>query len=374
MFNSANEQLSRLLGTSIESLDISLEEYRSAVSRYRSVGHFLANFWDDQDADGVVYPQGSMRLGTITKNINRGDEIDIDLVARRNIDIASITQASLKSDTGHGLALFVKGGAEGQPALEEGKRCWTLSYGGFHLDILPAVPDTTSSGTGIRITDIHIREWPYSDPIGYADWFEAQMKNETKILRKAMSVVDVPEWSVKTTLQRSVQALKRHRDIYFSDDLDNKPASVIITTLAAQAYRGGGTLYEVLLDITATMPTLVQHRNGQYVVTNPVQLKENFADRWRGNEGHAARFFEWIEKANRDFTAIGADRGIDQIITKIAGALGQSAPTIAKQAGLDVLGAVKTGVVGVTAAGSLATGAKIGIHDHHFHGDSRSRG
>src|ERR1035437_7942006 len=128
MFNSLNDQLSGLLKTSIEDLDISLPEYRNAVARYKSVGLFLANYWDEQDADGVVYPQGSMRLGTITKNINRSEEIDIDLVARRDIAVTSITQALLKSDTGHGLDLFVKGDPEGRPILDEGKRCWTLSY------------------------------------------------------------------------------------------------------------------------------------------------------------------------------------------------------------------------------------------------------
>jgi hypothetical protein len=375
MFNSLNDQLSGLLKTSIEDLDISLPEYRNAVARYKSVGLFLANYWDEQDADGVVYPQGSMRLGTITKNINRSEEIDIDLVARRDIAVTSITQALLKSDTGHGLDLFVKGDPEGRPILDKGKRCWTLSYGGFHLDILPAVPDTTSSGTGIRITDRQSHEWPYSDPIGYANWFHEVMKDETGTLRKAMTaVMDVPEWFTKTTLQRTVQALKRHRDIYFSSSLDDKPASIIITTLAAQAYRGGGSLYEVLLDIADTMPALVERHNVSYVVSNPVQPKENFADRWNRNERQATRFFEWIEAASRDLRAISAEPGIDQKILKVAGVLGLQAPTIAKRVGLEFRDAVKTGAVAVTSAGSLATGAKIGIPDNNFHGDAHPRG
>lgn len=53
----------------------------------------------------------------------------------------------------------------------------------------------------------------------------------------AESVRAVPKYqSNKTPLQRAVQILKRHRDIMFAGDED-KPVSIIITTLAAKAYQ-----------------------------------------------------------------------------------------------------------------------------------------
>jgi hypothetical protein len=51
------------------------------------------------------------------------------------------------------------------------------------------------------------------------------------------NIEDVPEWRVKTPLQRAVQLLKRHRDVYFAGDYENRPISIIITTLAAHAYK-----------------------------------------------------------------------------------------------------------------------------------------
>ena len=96
MYVNFDQQLNDLLRTSIESLDISDEEYRLAVSRYEAVGQSLADYWDDSRAGGEVYPQGSMRLGTVTRNIHRNDEIDIDLVARRDLQKSSISQAELK--------------------------------------------------------------------------------------------------------------------------------------------------------------------------------------------------------------------------------------------------------------------------------------
>ena len=65
------DQLDKLLRTSIESLDISNEEYQLAVSRYETVGSSLADYWGDAPDGGEVYPQGSMRLGTVTRNIHR---------------------------------------------------------------------------------------------------------------------------------------------------------------------------------------------------------------------------------------------------------------------------------------------------------------
>jgi len=41
----------------------------------------------------------------------------------------------------------------------------------------------------------------------------------------------------------------------------------------AQAYTGGGSLYDVLHTVTAAMPRFVEVKNGIYVVSNPVQPK-----------------------------------------------------------------------------------------------------
>lgn len=48
----------------------------------------------------------------------------------------------------------------------------------------------------------------------------------------------------ESILQRIVQILKRHRDIMFNGDED-KPISIIITTLASRAYRGETNLSKV---------------------------------------------------------------------------------------------------------------------------------
>lgn len=383
----ASRELDELLKIGICQLDITSAERATAVARYKAVARALAEHWNTDPYDGMVYPQGSMRLGTINRNIHRNDEIDIDLVALRDRPKESTTQAELKEDTGLGLEKFVLSEPEGAPALDEGKRCWTLSYSGFHLDALPALPNlVASSRSAIIITDTKVVRWQYSNPIAYAEWFRGVMASEFAeklvVLAKRMSIDEVPDWAVKTTLQQTVQALKRHRDIFFTGRLDQRPASIIITTLAARAYRGIGDLYEVLDDITDRMAGLVEVESGKYVVANPVEPKENFADRWNGKPERADAFFEWVEQAKADFdgmSRVGAGAGLDTVIRKMADVLGDGpARSASQERARGILEARRQGQlaygVGTGLLGSATTAQTRRVtRDHDFHGDYGAR-
>lgn len=376
----SSQALDEMLGTGISQLDITPPERDLAVARYIEVARSLAEHWNTDPYDGLVYPQGSMRLGTITRNYHRDDEIDIDLVARRDQPKQSISQDELKTDTGLALEKFVLSVPEGSPALDEGKRCWTLHYPGFHLDVLPALPNPDAkSKTGIIITDTELIRWQFSNPIAYANWFHKVMAEELadklKVIAKRMDIAQVPDWQVKTTLQQTVQALKRHRDIYFTNALDLRPASIIVTTLAAHAYRGGGDLYEVLDDITDRMPSFVRHDGQRYIIANPVEPRENFADRWHGKADRAEAFFRWIEQAKTDFDELARiGGGLDTVISKMASVLGDHP---AQEAGRSL----SRGIVGSRHQGQLSYGAGTGTlaaaaasrtrrvtRDHDFHG------
>jgi len=377
----SSQALDELLGTGISQLDITPAERHLSLARYTAVARSLAGHWDTDPYDGLVYPQGSMRLGTITRNYHRDDEIDIDLVARRDQPKQSISQAELKADTGLGLEKFVLGGPEGTPSLDEGKRCWTLHYSGFHLDVLPALPNPEArTGSAIIITDTELIRWQFSNPIAYADWFHKVMAKEIeeklKVVAKRMDIAQVPDWQVKTTLQQTVQALKRHRDIYFTDALDLRPASIIITTLAAHAYRGsGGDLYEVLNDITDRLPGFVRLDGQRYIVANPVEPGENFADRWHGKPERPEAFFRWIERAKTDFDGLArAGGGVDTVISKMASVLGDHP---AREAGRSLSrgivesrrqGQLSYGAGTGTLAAVAAAGTRRVTQDHDFHG------
>lgn len=324
-------ELDELLGVSIKDFDIPDPVYLQAVARYEDLGAWLSKYWDGSPEDGIIYPQGAMRLGTVVQPISPRDDYDLDLVCRRDIAKAATSLAALKEDCGTGILGYVHSNPDGSPTRKEGGRCWTLDYPGepFHMDVLPAIPNTDVGGNAIWLTDRDLHEWQPSNPIDYADWFHSVMAQaffeERGRVAKRMDVADVPAWQVRTPLQRTVQALKRHRDMHFAKSPKDKPASIIITTLAARVYTGGGTLYEVLADVTAKMPGLVEVRNGVYWVANPVHLAENFADRWRRHPGRDRAFFEWMEQVQADVTGYVADMGsgLDRVLQKIAATFGE---------------------------------------------------
>jgi hypothetical protein len=126
-----------------------------------------------------------------------------------------------------------------------------------------------------------------------------------------MSVDDIPDYQVKTPLQRAVQLLKRHRDLHFQNDPDDKPVSIILTTLAAKAYSNEDLLYDALRAIVHNMPDYIERRNGKWWVPNPVNDKENFADKWNEYPERREKFMAWLDKVESDFEDILRSRGAD---------------------------------------------------------------
>jgi len=377
--SSPTQQLDTLLELSIADFDIPDDVRRIAEQRYRDVGDWLADYYDGNAADGVIYPQGSFLLGTVVQPILNNCEYDIDLVCRRDLPKSSVTQAELKQSVGTALCSYVSSSPAGTPTQAESKRCWTLNYPHepFHMDVLPAIPDADATPNAILITDRELRNWQHSNPLDYAKWFEGRMAREfaeaRAVLAKRMDVDDVPDWNVKTTLQRTVQALKRHRDLYFEQRPDDRPASIIITTLAARAYDGAGELNEVLVDTTSRMPGLIERRDGVWWVPNPIREKENFADRWEGRPTRAEAFFRWIEQAHADFAGFGADAGVDRVVRKLAESFGERS---AKRAGASYATSLsetrdrgKLGMAAGTGMLGAASKSKAAIPSHTFHGD-----
>lgn len=138
-----------------------------------------------------------------------------------------------------------------------------------------------------------------------------------------VDVEEIPQERVPTPLRRAVQILKRHRDIYYQGNPKDKPISIIITTLAANAYRGESDVFEALMAITAKMCDGIKTHNNEYSVPNPINPKENFADRWREEPQRAKRFFEWLQRVESDFAAAGELSGLPNIIGSLAPALGE---------------------------------------------------
>jgi hypothetical protein len=115
------------------------------------------------------------------------------------------------------------------------------------------------------------------------------------------NIEDVPDWKVRTPLQRSVQLLKRHRDIYFNGK-DDKPISIIITTLAGHAYQNEADLFDAFFSIINGMtdPKNIKGQYGKYYIPNPTNPDENFADKWNEDENLPKAFLTWLGQLKTD--------------------------------------------------------------------------
>lgn len=380
MFDSRANPVSQLLGGAVESLDIPEDLFRAAATEYADVGSWLADHADGEDG-WEIYPQGSFLLGTVVQPLGR-DEYDIDLVCRRNLDKSRVSQAELKAGVGEVLAAYLNSryGDSGAPdACEDRKRCFTLTYAkAFHLDVLPAIPDTERPPTGILLTDRDLHEWQHSDPKAYAEWFKRQMAAEfiskRAMLAEAARVEpeQIPDSEVKTTLQSTVQALKHHRNLYFAEDLDSRPASILVTTLAAHAYSGEQDLFDALLGAAAGMPAHIAHDGSGWSVPNPVQERENFADKWSDYPERAQGFFAWLQQLEVDLRAANEERRLDRVASRLVEGFGQGPIEKAvKGLGQDTLATRERGELGVDRASGALTAVGVGatkVTRHDFYG------
>ena len=250
--NEKEKWLNRILEKIVQEISITKTMVDKAVDSYNAVGNWLA---DGLVYDVVIAPQGSMNLGTTNKPITDKDDYDIDLVcllengqSLKAEEIKKIVGNRLKEHEVYKEKILKEG---------EGKRCWKMQYDEFHMDILPCVPALVyeePKKTEIRLTHKQDNRYfdKFSNPYGYRIWFESRMDTILKEQKKKYAmdnnttIEKVPMYRVKTPLQMVIQLLKRHRDMCFQNDKENAPISIIITTLAAQAYHGESSVYEAL--------------------------------------------------------------------------------------------------------------------------------
>lgn len=353
-----NSITNRILEEVAGTIDIPDSAYEKAEQRYKDVGKWFGR----SEAkcfpfDPHIYPQGSFRLGTVVRPVNSCDEYDLDLGCRLRSGITKVThtQKQLKQLVGHDLEDYrIARGIEEKK--EEMHRCWRLKYADtlkFHIDLVPSIPESSAqkrlikeamaeagsleelaiivAGWAGAITDNRSRsyelisnDWEISNSQGYALWFESRMKLARALLEKraveykTAQIDDLPTYRWKSPLQRCIQILKRHRDVMFSDNPDSKPISVIITTLAAQAYQGEEEIVDALYRILSVMSSLINPKTPR--VPNPVNPVEDFAEKWVDPRylhlNLEQNFLLWVEQAKADVQSIGSARDANIIVEK----------------------------------------------------------
>lgn len=311
------------LASALSEIEMPDSYYDKAISAYGSVSRELtAESSGLFEYDPEIILQGSIKIGTAIKPTTDDGSYDVDIVCNlRSLSKGDISQKALKEVVGKDIKDYARRhGMSNEP--HDGKRCWTLEYvddANFHLDILPTLDDTHSHSRAMVAKSYNIPDgasylahtdkrhplfgsicdsWLTTNPRGFAQWFlgVARVDEERKRLAfaKSVSIEKIEVYKVKLPLQRYIQLLKRHRDIYFARSSDKKPRSIVITTLAAKAYESvarTGDWYDDFVLTVESMPRFIQKIGDGYKLVNPSDPLENFADGW--DDSTMQSFADW---------------------------------------------------------------------------------
>ena len=195
-------------------LDLTKIEEETIIKSYETIGIYLRNSCYLSSYTPNVFPQGSMRIGTTVKPLKTND-YDVDLVCELTKNYFALSPKNVKGLVGKAL----KNGKYVTQLDEEHGRCWTLKYKAsppYHLDILPGVTRVGDKVNATKKDNNGNYNWLPTNPKGFANWF-LNLYTHKKIFDEDMGVEKLDTYGVRNPLQRAVQLIKRHRDVYFEN-------------------------------------------------------------------------------------------------------------------------------------------------------------
>lgn len=339
----------------INQLDITPTMYNNAVEKYKAIASFL----DDCGIKADMYPQGSFAFGTIVRPNSKNPDAsyDLDFICQVHLTRDDISPSELRDKIQQALTSSDRYGGK----LEIFEECFTIHYAdvngiGFTIDIVPATdenieiksalkqisnrPDLIETAIAIpRHNGERNYKWITNNPKGFKTWFdeinEPFLEARREEIRSSIyknnrqvysSVEEIPSALERSALQRVIQLLKYHRDVYYGKRKDGeelKPISAIINTLVADIAQNAnpnfGT-FELLSFVlnelaiyaehTKISPSLfnqkygnriaITHENGTWEIQNPADPKDNLANKWNEDARIPRVFFGWISYCTTD--------------------------------------------------------------------------
>ncbi len=310
-----------LLAIIASNLELDETRKNQMESAYKAVNDVLSrdeNFFKGYTIS--VYAQGSLLIGTTIKPLC-GKEFDLDIVLHiedsyRNHSPSEIYDELYRVLSNHGTY---------RALLQKKNRCVRINYNiDFHMDVLPGCI-IASNNTRLMIAENEYRKfWSRTDPKGYAEWFKeiSERNNGSFLLQERYGLLleakieteDLPtNLYFKTPLQRTVQIVKRYRDLfYLNKDKFTNPAisSIVLTTLLAQCHQGNLSIQDSLRNAMVQMKKLAdnyKYHGIKFTVYNPVDnhedksKRENFTDSWK--DRHYSSFVNFVESFEKKLNA-----------------------------------------------------------------------
>jgi hypothetical protein len=323
-FFSTTEQLDDLLQRVGYKLQISKTQRTLAEERYTAVSKWLSK--DEELFGGAnieIYPQGSLSISTTVKPLSK-QEYDLDMVC----EIDQPWQGKDPIKLLNKIEKHLKSNKIYEGMVERKNRCIRLNYANeFHMDILPSNPADTSISTSVKVPDRKAEDWKDSNPKGYTKWFNERSQQYEPHLEKKASIEPLPNdenFERKAPLKRAVQLIKRYRDVYFADDVDSAPISIVLTTLAGKSYEGQDSVNETISTILETILINLPTNGQRLVVLNPTNPQEDLSERWDGQPKLYSSFIKFIHDFKEHWDYFNELEGIHEITTELKKMFGEN--------------------------------------------------
>lgn len=103
------------------------------------------------------------------------------------------------------------------------------------------------------------------------------------------------------------------------EDKEDKPISIIITTLAGKSYNKEVDVLEGLFNVVENMHKHIGEKFDENLnrnikwISNPVNDEENFADKWVEYPKREENFYKWLAQVKKDLANIISARGLSFI-------------------------------------------------------------
>ena len=86
-------------------------------------------------------------------------------------------------------------------------------------------------------------------------------------------------------------------------------------------------LYDALLQTVALMPDYIDHDGESWTVLNPIQERENFADKWNEYPERREAFMQWLKKVETDFIRVSRAETLSNGLIMLDESLGRETMT-----------------------------------------------
>ena len=324
--------------------------YKNADEKYHALADYLSRH---TNVNIDMYPHGSFAFGTIVRPLkgDRDGYYDLDFICEVDLEKSMITAKELRRL----IENAIKDGELYGGRLEVSPQCFTIHYaeeGGasFSIDVVPAThendatvsrlkekasrPDLLDSAIAIPMVSENGHEWITNNPKGFTKWFR-EVNEPYKAYIRSMyrrslyestdfydKIEDIPEGMERSSVQRVIQLLKRHRDIFYQKSEELKPISsiinVLVTHVASSLAPNTGVfelLEHVLYELNESAKCfnnkifreillenrVITRKNNKWYVANPANPEDNLADKWNESEAIPKMFFKWVDAAKKDF-------------------------------------------------------------------------